>query len=192
MQQHAPRPRLIAKRMVEVTRKLIDGGDTALAVARENQSPLRARHYSSDRAHGRHDRPSDDGPGYNDQTGTVACTRASRGGTLYDSFVRALEGLDHSLTRVDGVYDDIMGRAKRREAQRKLRDESLPPGAGHCVACGEWMAGGEDRNNRIVEGLCHAHLVGLGRAKKRGETRSDYISRTRVRLGLEPRYGIEA
>ncbi len=179
-----PKPRLIAKRMSHLCDKLNDGGDTAIAVARDNQSPLRARNYSSDRTHGR-SQHSDDDPGYNDQTGSVACSRATRAGTLYDSFIKALRGLDLSVTKVDGVYDDIMGKAQRAQAQRQLRDEAQTAGSGHCVACAEWMPGGEDRNNRIVEGLCPAHRVGLDRAKKGGETRSDYIARVRRRKGLE-------
>jgi len=187
--QQAPRPKHIARHLITVAKKLIDGGDTALSVAKEQQSPLRGRHYSSDRAHGGHDHSAED-PGYNDQTGTVACTRSMRKGTLYDSFTKALTGLDLSLTRVDGVYEDIMGRAKRREAQRILEEEARVPGSGHCVACNLWMPGGEE--NRIKDGFCPTHNRGWSRAKNRGETRSDYIARVRRSQGVESRYDIEA
>lgn len=186
MHDQVPRPRMIAKHMISVCEKLMNGGDTALSVARDQQSPLRARHYSSDRAHGGrgHDHSEEDeDPGYNDQTGAVACARSSRKGTLYDSFVRSLRGLDLSLTRVDDTYEQIMGKAKRHEAQRKLREEGLPAGAGRCVACHEWMPGGEEQ--RIKDGLCPTHNRGLSRARKKGITRSDYVARVRRNQGVD-------
>jgi len=186
MHSQAPRPRLIAKRMISTCEKLMNGGDTALRVAREQQSPLRARNYSSDRAHGRNQNEDhEEDPGYNDQTGAVACARATRKGTSYDSFVRALRGLDLSLTKVDGVYEDIMGKARRHEAQRKLREEGQVAGSGRCVACHEWMPGGEDRANRIVNGFCPGHNKGWDRAKRGGEIRSDYIARVRRNRGVD-------
>lgn len=174
--EQLPRPRLIARNMIPICEKLMDGGDTALNLARDQQSPLRARRYDTHDAR-QENRAGD--PGYNDQTGAVVCARVERkGSTLYDTFVSALRALDSSLTRVDSAYDKIMGKAKRSEVKRRNR----APGAGRCVACNEWMEGTRER--RIREGFCHTHYVGLHRAKAKGMTRSEYISKVRRNKSL--------
>lgn len=185
MQQDVPRPSRIAQHMIRVCEKLMNGGDTALRVAKEDQSPLRARRYD------RHDRggpdSSADDPGYNDQTGAAACARVGRKGTLYDTYVSALRHLDTGLVSVESAYEKIMGKAKRHEAERRAR----APGAGRCVACNDWMPG--TREHRIKDGFCSSrHYPGWHRAKRRGETRSDYIARVRRNGGVDSQYDTEA
>jgi hypothetical protein len=182
MQTQVPRPKVIAAFAIRVIEKLMNGGDTALTVAREQQSPLRARHYDHDHRGGKSHSSGADDPGYNDQTGTVACARTGRKGrTLYDQYCTALHGLDTSLVKVESAYDRIMGKAKKSEAERRSR----VPGSGRCVACNDWMPGGEDRNSRIKDGFCPAHFKGWHRAKRAGQTRSDYIGRVRRNRGVD-------
>lgn len=146
------------------------------------QSHLRSRRYDHrDRRPGPDN--SEDDPGYNDQTGAVACSRAERGGSLYDRFVRDLKGLRISVSNVDRTYDAIMVRAKHAQAKRQVEEESRVAGSGHCKACGEWMPGGDEQ--RIKGGFCPTHAVGWHRAKERGETQSDYTARVRREKGLD-------
>lgn len=177
MYDQVPRPTKIAQFMIRVCEKLMNGGDAALSVAKDQQSPLRARAYSVEGPQRSHSAHGD--PGYNDQTGAVVCARVRKGQGLYDSFCTALRDLDTSLVRVDGIYDKIMGKAKRHEAERRAR----VPGSGRCVGCNDYMPG--TRTDRIVNGFCPKHNKGWHRAKRAGETRSDYISRVRRNPGVD-------
>lgn len=161
-------PRSVAKRMIRLCEKLFNDGEAALSRAKEQQSPLRARRYDIGRA-GRGN--------VSNQTADVGCARAERDSkTLYESFVGAMNDLDRSILRVDGLYERIMGTADRSEANRKMRQ----PGAGHCVACQVWMPG--TRKERIISGLCPTHYQGYHRAvKTKGITRAEYIAKVRAR-----------
>jgi hypothetical protein len=175
-------PRRIAVNVLRVCKKLLDGGDTALIRARDHESPLRSRRYDSHAGGRRVQENRPDDPGHNDQTGAAACARVQRGGTLLDTYVRSLSRLESSAMAVDSAYDKIIGVAKTKKAQREAREraaaESLPPGAGHCVACGKWMPGGPV--HRIVRGLCPKHKTGYRRARdERGLTRAEYIDEVR-------------
>lgn len=174
-----PRPRAVAKLMVRVCEKLWKDGDRALKTAKENESPVRARSYSQTDSRSNPEGEDSD-PGYNDQTGNVACARTGRK-TLYQQLCDAVNDLEVSLIRVDGVFGKILGNAQKAEASRKMRQ----PGSGRCVACGEFMPG--TRDHRIRDGFCPKDYEDFHEARRRGVTRGEYIAKVRRRTGYDGR-----
>lgn len=169
MPNPAPRPRDVARHMVAVCEMLWKDGDRVLRTAKDNESPLRARHHDTGRG----------GKGtVEDETGNVGCSRSERR-TLFDSFGQALRELDDSLIRVRGIHDRIMGKGV-------APDKPTRPGEGHCVACGEWMPG--TPQHRIKDGFCPSHTSGWSKAKREGFERAKYVAKVRQQRGYDGRH----
>jgi hypothetical protein len=161
----APKPQDVAKRMVHVCELLWKHGDQALDQAKEADSPLRGRNYDSGRsAKG----------GVADRTGDVASGRAGRSkAALYDRMAAGLIRLDRELADVETLMRFSLAGPDAEEAKRKLR----PRGSGDCGACGVWVSG--EGNDRVKSGYCPKHYTAWGRAKAKGESRSEFEHRMR-------------
>lgn len=158
------KPQAVAKRMVRTCERLWKEGDQALALAKDAQSPLRARDYSKGRG------ATGD---VSDQTGDVGSARAERpvtrkGGLPYGRYVKALRALELALADVDGCLDDILVIPDPEEAKKKRQ----PAGAGYCMACDEPVTGcAEDRLKAGFCGTCYSEI------RETGETREEFLTR---------------
>ena len=153
--------------MIRTCERLYKEGNEALAVAKDAQSPLRARDYSAGRG------PTGD---VSDQTGEVGSARADRaartrkGGLTYGRYVKALRALEIALADIDGVLDDILVPADPEEAKKKKKAS----GSGYCMACDENVTGGAD--DRLKAGVCPGCYDEL---RDSGETREEFLTRKR-------------